>query len=130
MHEPITKGKVSEQCLLASTDWEILAHSRLSCASKMSFCNFCMISHAEISSCEEDGCGGIKGGIKRWLCPIQSWKGVKLVEALVVLMMWKQIYGSTQDHPCWFLFDMISQALIHCFICSFAHAISLRMVCS
>lgn len=102
MHEPITKGKVSEQCLLASTDCKILACSRLSCASKMLFCNFCMISHAEISSCEEDGCGGIKGEIKCGLHPIWSWKGMKPVVALMVFMMWKEICGRAQDYPCWF----------------------------
>ena len=100
MHEPITKGKVSEQCLLASTDCKILACSRLSCASKMLFCNFCMISHAEISSCEEDGCGGIKGEIKCGLHPIWSWKGMKPVVALMVFMMWKEICGRAQDYPC------------------------------
>ena len=80
--EPITKGKVSEWCLLASTDWEILACSRLSCASKMLFCNFWIILCAKISSCEEDGCGGIKGGIKHGLCAIWSWKGVKPMEGV------------------------------------------------
>lgn len=96
---PFSKRKSLDLCSLAARAWEILAWSKLSCASLMSVCSYSITSIACISSIVPSD-KEISGGMTLGLCPIHSWKGENSVDALIKFIISKHTWGSTQCQPC------------------------------
>ena len=99
MHEPTVRRKVSFWCLFAWTACEGLAFNKLSCDLKTSVSNFWMTCHVSMSVTVAEDLAGTSGGMTQGLQPIQSWKGVKPVDLLIVFIRSKWILGKVCTQP-------------------------------